>query len=705
MIAGPNGAGKTTLTDRLRREGIDFGEYINPDDIAKGLSGTPVEQVAKAQEIADKKREDCISAKRSFTFETVMSHPSKVEILVRAKEAGFFVQLYFIGTDDARTNIDRVANRVAEGGHNVPADKIVSRWHRTMELVHEAIRSVDYALVFDNSVAGIVTGGPRLVFRRKILQPRNLPRSEQFPPVPDWVRHYILDPLGIEYFGPPRKPLLRSIVTTPFSSRPAEPISPSDFEFKPSPYDLHLEQSLLGAILADNAKYDVISSVLVPEHFFEPIHREIFAHIGTLIQTERAASIANVLTFLPPDILIGDLEADKYLHNLISMVRPNFDALRCSRILVNLELRRELIVICEDLSRTAREASLEIQPASLIAEAQARMDELLTPSTHSRSGPARFEQALVNALDTAARAYVRDGKPVIATGLSDLDRFVFGLEQAELIVLAGRAGIGKTALTANIAYNIARSWKGENREDGSTVTAEGGIVGFFSLELSAEQLASRIIAQQTGISINRIRQGNISEHDFEKIRDVSIELQHLPLYIDDTGAISISQLVLRARRLKRHRGLDVIIVDNLELLRSATQRSSGPEERNANRITFDLKAVAKELNIPFVLLSQLPPKIDIRKDKRPKLSDFRDSALIESDADIILFLYREDHYLLNDKPMEGTNEYSIWISQIERVHGLAELIVARNRNGPTGTVTLYFDADTGRFDDLAGRMG
>jgi replicative DNA helicase len=701
MIAGPNGAGKTTLTDRLRREGIDFGEYINPDDIAKGLSGTPVERSAKAQKIADEKREDCISAKRSFTFETVMSHPSKVEILVRAKEAGFFVQLYFIGTDDPRTNIDRVANRVAEGGHDVPSDKIVSRWHRTMGLVHEAIRSVDDAFVFDNSVAGFVAAAPRLVFRRRILQPRNLPQSEQFPPAPNWVRHYVLDPLGIKYFGPPNLSLLRSIVTTPFSSKPIEPISQSDFDFGPSPYDLHLEQSLLGAILADNTKYDLISGLLAPKHFFEPIHQRIFANIGSLIQTEKVANLSNVRALLPSDIFIEGVQTNDYLHSLIAAAQPNQDVVRSGRILVNLELRRRLIAIGEDLLKMAREASVDIRPASLVAEAQSRIDELLAPSTQHRAGPARFEQALVGAVDIAARAYVRDGKPIIATGLYDLDRFVFGLEQSELIIIAGRAGIGKTALAASIAYNIARSWKGEIRDDGATMTVEGGIVGFFSLELSAEQLASRIIAQQTGIPGDTIRRGNISEQDFEKIRDVSIELQNLPLYIDDAGAISISQLVLRARRLKHQRGLDVIIIDNLELLQSATQRSSRAESRDANKITSYLKAIAKELHIPVVLLSQLPPKIDTRKDKRPKLSDFREATLIERDADVVWFLYREDYYLLSDRPAEGTYEYPIWLSQIEAVHGLAELIVARNRNGPTGIINLYFDASTGRFSDLA----
>ena len=292
IIAGPNGAGKTTLADRLRREGIDLGEYINPDDIAKELGGSLTEHFLQAQEIADKRREDCISAKRSFSFETVMSHPSKVEVLVRAKEAGFFVQLFFVGTDDPRTNIDRVANRVAQGGHDVPTDKIVSRWDRAMGLVHEAIRAVDDALIFDNSLAGFVDSGPRLVFRRKILRSRNLPQSDQYPPIPNWVRHYILDPLGIESFDSPDLQSLRSIVTAPFGSRAVAPTAPLDFRWPSIPHDLDLEQSLLGTLLINNGIYDPNKFTLEPGHFFESIHQKIFGIVkGCSCRASTPASI------------------------------------------------------------------------------------------------------------------------------------------------------------------------------------------------------------------------------------------------------------------------------------------------------------------------------------------------------------------------------------------------------------------------------
>jgi replicative DNA helicase len=556
MIAGPNGAGKTTLTDRLRKDGIQLGKYINPDDIAKDLIGSPIERAAKSQAIADQKRDTCILAKQSFTFETVMSHPSKVDILVRAKEAGFFVQLFYIGTDDPKTNIERVANRVAEGGHDVPTEKIISRWGRTMRFLHEAIRAVDDALIFDNSIAGFIGGGPRLVFRRSLHKTRNLPQSEQFPPLPEWVQEFVLEPLGIEYFGPPTLASFSSVITAPFLA--AKPRSPS-----------------------------------------------------------------------------------------------------------------------------LSEAEKEIAP----------------PSTASfETEPHQISQALVAAVDMAARAYIREGKLGLATGLVDLDRKLSGLGPSELIILAARSGMGKTALATTIAYNVARAWKGEARSDETIVTVDGGIVGIFSLEMSAEQLATRIIAQQSGIPASNMKRGAITERDFEAIKDAAIELQHLPFYIDDTGAITISQLVARARRLKHDRGLDMIIIDNLELLQTATKRSAA-EARNAGKITSQLKFLAKELNIPVVALSQLPLKIDTRRDKRPKLTDLRDSSA-EQDSDVVLFVYREDHYLLNEEPLAGTYEHVAWIQQVEAAHGKAEIIVARNRNGPTGAMTLFFDATTGRFDNL-----
>jgi replicative DNA helicase len=271
-----------------------------------------------------------------------------------------------------------------------------------------------------------------------------------------------------------------------------------------------------------------------------------------------------------------------------------------------------------------------------------------------------------------------------------------------LIVLAGRPGMGKTALATNIAYNIAKAHHAEVQPDGSMKSVNGGIVGFFSCEMSAEQLATRILAEQTSIASSMIRRGGITETDFEKIRDYSIELQSLPLYVDETGGLSISQLTARARRLKRQKGLDVIVIDYIQLLQGSGKRGNDNRVQEVTEITTSLKALAKELRIPIVALSQLSRQVENREDKRPQLSDLRESGSIEQDADVVLFVFREEYYLRNREPRAGTEEHFKWQAEMEEVHGKAEVIIGKQRHGPTGTVPLQFKADVTRFADLAG---
>jgi replicative DNA helicase len=261
--------------------------------------------------------------------------------------------------------------------------------------------------------------------------------------------------------------------------------------------------------------------------------------------------------------------------------------------------------------------------------------------------------------------------------------------------------MGKTALATNLAYNVAKAWQGEVRPDGHTSTVNGGIVGFFSLEMSAEQLATRIIAEQTGIPSSTIRRGGITEAEFERIKDISIELQHLPFYVDETGGLSIAQLAARARRLKRQRGLDLLIVDYIQLLQGSTRRSSENRVQEITEITTNLKALAKELNVPLIALSQLSRQVESRDDKRPQLSDLRESGSIEQDADVVMFVFREEYYLSNKEPRPGTDEHIKWQTELEAVHGKAELIIGKQRHGPTGTVQVQFDASVTRFGDLA----
>jgi replicative DNA helicase len=303
----------------------------------------------------------------------------------------------------------------------------------------------------------------------------------------------------------------------------------------------------------------------------------------------------------------------------------------------------------------------------------------------------------------AARAYQRDGKlSGLATGLKDLDAKMGGLQASDLIIVAGRPGMGKTALATNIAYNIAKAHRGETRPDGHMATIDGGIVGFFSLEMSAEQLATRIIAERTGIPSSHIRRGGINEADFETIKDVSIELQNLPFYVDETGGLSIAQLAARARRLKRQRGLDVLVIDYIQLLSGSQRRQSESRVQEVTEITTGLKALAKELNVPILALSQLSRQVEARDDKRPQLSDLRESGSIEQDADVVLFVFREEYYVKNMEPRDPNDpKYAEWEALFDKVKGTADVIIAKQRHGPTGTVKLAFQSEFTRFADLA----
>ena len=333
---------------------------------------------------------------------------------------------------------------------------------------------------------------------------------------------------------------------------------------------------------------------------------------------------------------------------------------------------------------------------SHIEDAERKLFDLAETGRYERGFP-RFAQALTTAVDMAAQAYQRDGSlSGLATGLTDLDSRMGGLQPSDLIILAGRPGMGKTALATNIAYNVARAWAGEVRADGHTATVNGGIVGFFSLEMSAEQLATRIIAEQTGIPSNKIRRGAIDEGDFEKIKDISIELQSLPLYVDETGGLSIGQLAARARRLKRQPGLDLLVIDYIQLLQGSTRRSSENRVQEITEITTQLKALAKDLKIPILALSQLSRQVEQRDNKRPQLSDLRESGSIEQDADVVLFVFREAYYQALQKP-EGDQELSDWSARAEELHNSAEIIIAKHRHGPTATVELNFKPDLTRF--------
>ena len=471
--------------------------------------------------------------------------------------------------------------------------------------------------------------------------------------------------------------------------------------YRSAPHNIEAEQALLGAILVNNDAFYRVSDFLEPKHFFEPIHQTIYETAGSLIRMGKVATPVTLKTFLPADADIGGMTVGQYLARLAAEATTIINAQDYGRTVYDMALRRDLIGIGEDMVNVAYEAPVDFAPRAQIEDAERRLYELAESGRYD-GGFQRFSQALTVAVDMAAKAFQRDGKlSGIATGLRDLDTKMGGLQPSDLIVLAGRPGMGKTALATNIAFNVAKAHRAEVQADGTMKSINGGIVGFFSCEMSAEQLATRIIAERTGIPSSSIRRGGISEGDFEKIRDYSIELQSLPFYVDETGGLSISQLTARARRLKRQKGLDLIVIDYIQLLSGSGKRGNDNRVQEVTEITTNLKALAKELNVPVIALSQLSRQVENRDDKRPQLSDLRESGSIEQDADVVMFVYREEYYLANKEPRAGTPEYEKWQTEMDLAHGKAEVIIGKQRHGPTGTVELHFEANVTRFGDLA----
>src|SRR6187455_428910 len=471
--------------------------------------------------------------------------------------------------------------------------------------------------------------------------------------------------------------------------------------FRSAPHNIEAEQALLGAILVNNEAFYRVSDFLEPAHFFEPIHQKVYQLARDLIRAGKLATPVTLKTFLDASIDIGGLTVSQYLARLAAEATTIINAEDYGHTVYDLSIRRALIQVGEDMVNVAYDAPVDFSPRNQIEDAERRLYELAETGRYD-GGFQRFAQALTTAIDMAAHAFQRDGKlSGVATGLDDLDRMMGGLQQSDLIILAGRPGMGKTALATNIGYNIAKAHRAEVQADGTMKSVNGGVVGFFSCEMSAEQLATRILAEQTRIASSMIRRGGIKQEEFDKIRDYTIELEHLPLYVDETGGLSISQLTARARRLKRQKGLDDIVVDYIQLLQGSGKRGNENRVQEVTEITTNLKALAKELNVPIIALSQLSRQVENRDDKRPQLSDLRESGSIEQDADVVMFVFREEYYLSNKEPRPGTDEHIKWQTEMAAVHAKAEIIIGKQRHGPTGTVQLQFDAAVTRFGDLS----
>ena len=470
-----------------------------------------------------------------------------------------------------------------------------------------------------------------------------------------------------------------------------------------APHNLEAEQAFLGALLYDNEIFHRIADWLKPEHFYDPVHGRIFETASDLIGRGSLADAVVLKTQFDRDDGLREIGGTTYLAVLIESAANNSAATEYARMIYELALRRDLIRIGDELSATAT-TDAETQPRKLIEAVEQQLFNLAEAGSTSR-GFVSFKQALTESVETAAAAYERDGGlSGISSGLKALDEKLGGMHPSDLIILAGRPSMGKTALATNIAFDVARNYQFEEQPDGTTKTTKGGVVGFFSLEMSAEQLAMRLIADYTGIPGYMIRQGTIDATQYEEIRDAVLEIQSLPLYIDDTGGLPIGALAARARRLKRTHGLDLIIVDYLQLVTSSRNRPGDSRVQEVSEVTQNLKALAKELEVPVIALSQLSRNVESREDKKPQLSDLRESGSIEQDADVVLFVYREAYYKEREKPREDTPEYLAWQEEFRIIEKLAEVVIGKQRHGAIGTAKLAFDGARTKFSDLDERF-
>ena len=475
-------------------------------------------------------------------------------------------------------------------------------------------------------------------------------------------------------------------------------VGPETPLFRAPPHNIEAEKALLGAILVNNEAIDRVSSFLKPTHFYDPLHGRLYEAASKLILGGKRATPITLKTFFQAAEPVGELTVPQYLGRLAANATTIINAEDYGRTIYDLAIRRQLIGIGETMVNTAFDSPIDAEPAVQIEDAEQKLYELAETGKYG-SGFEPFSSALTDAIDMAANAYRRDGGlSGLATGFSDLDQRMGGLQPSDLIIIAGRPSMGKTALATNIAYHVAKTYRRDGESDHAV---DGAVVGFFSLEMSAEQLATRIIAEQAHIPSERIRRGRIDSDEFDRIVEVSQELQNLPLYIDQTGGITVAQLAARARRLKRQRSLGFIVVDYLQLLSGSSRRAAEGRVQEVSEITTGLKALAKELHVPVLALSQLSRQVEQREDKRPQLSDLRESGSIEQDADVVLFVFRQEYYLERSQPRENTEEHRQWQEEMNAVTGKAEVIIGKQRHGPTGTVQLQFTPEFTRFGNLA----
>ncbi|NNL18201.1 MAG: replicative DNA helicase [Boseongicola sp.] len=465
------------------------------------------------------------------------------------------------------------------------------------------------------------------------------------------------------------------------------------------PHNIEAEQQLLGAILTNNDVFDRVAGVINETHFYDPVHARIYEIASARIAKNALASPVTLKAFLEDDPGLKELGGPQYLVRLAGAAISSFAARDYAQMIYDLAIRRKLMDLGRDISDKASRVEVQSEPREQIVDAEQALYKL-AEAGQVNQGFQSFLSAVTDAVNVANAAYQRDGgMSGISTGLQDMDKKLGGLHKSDLLILAGRPSMGKTSLATNIAFNIAKAYKRGLKQDGTEGAVDGGVVGFYSLEMSSEQLAARILSEASEVPSEQIRRGDMTEGEFRRFVEAAKSLEACPLFIDDTPALPISQLAARARRLKREHGLDVLIVDYLQLVRPASAKDSRVNE--VSEITQGLKAIAKELDIPVIALSQLSRQVENREDKRPQLSDLRESGSIEQDADVVMFVFREEYYKEREKPGDHDLEaMAKWQEEMERLHGRAEVVIGKQRHGPIGTVELSFEGRFTRFGNL-----
>ncbi len=470
--------------------------------------------------------------------------------------------------------------------------------------------------------------------------------------------------------------------------------------FRSPPHNIDAEKALLGAIFANNRAYEAVSEFLKPEHFAIGQNGRIFEACAKLVERGQIADPVTLKNFFEQDQALAEIGGPAYLAELASSAVGLINAGEYGRLVYDLHLRRELINLGEDVVERAYGGDVDETATGQIERAEQGLYDLATRGEYE-GGFQPFKTSVIDAIEMAEQAHKREGSLAgVGTGFTDIDKMLGGLHPSDLIILAGRPSMGKTALATNIAFNAAYT-------HAKSKGGEGGIVGFFSLEMSAEQLASRILSEQTDISSDRMRKGELSNEEFNRLVVASQTLHQIPIYIDDTPALTVSALRTRARRLKRQHGLAMIVIDYLQLIASSGSRSDN-RVQEVSEITRGLKTLAKELDVPVLALSQLSRAVEQRDNKRPQLSDLRESGSIEQDADVVMFIFREEYYLERDIPAQRQDESDEkhfdrkkrWEERLEIVRNVAEVIVAKQRHGPIGTVKLMFQGAFTRFGNL-----